>query len=429
VGRIPVSHWFVTTLARKDSTNLGEPGESTQLLSSPWKQAFRRQLKRWFVRHRRDLPWRQNSNPYKVFVSEVMLQQTTVAMVEGYYNRFITEFPTVEDLAAASEQQVLRVWEGLGYYRRARSMQAAARMVVEEFGGQFPDTVEGLMRLPGIGRYTAGAIVSIAYDKPAPILEANTFRLLTRLTAYDGDPLRAAGQRWLWHVAEQILPRREVSPFNQSLMELGSLVCTPREPKCPECPVANLCEAHRRGRVKDLLPTTKKTVYTDLHEVAVVVTKGNKVLVRQCGPTERWSGLWDFPRFQVEGTSKFAPRDTARQSLRTAVGIEATDFTHVATLKHGVTRYRITLECFVASYADGSTLKGGETVLKWLPVSKLSELPLSTTGRKMAQLVAAGERATSESVGPKPGAARKKKAAPTTGLREGGGGTRSEAKC
>ena len=387
-------------------------------LTSPWKQAFRRQLKRWYAHHQRDLPWRRGSNPYRVFVSEVMLQQTTVGAVEGYFNRFIAAFPTVDDLAAADEQQVLRLWEGLGYYRRARSLHAAARQVVADHGGKFPDTVEGLMQLPGIGRYTAGAIASIAYNKRAPILETNTYRLLTRLTAFEGDPLRAAGQRFLWGVAEQILPQRDVSPFNQALMELGSLVCTPRDPNCPACPVANLCHAHRLGRVHDLKPTLRKKTYTEVREIAVIVTKGEQVLVRQCGPQERWSGLWDFPRFAVDLADDAETEEPIRQRLHQLTGIHTGPLRHLETIKHGVTRFRITLDCYLAPYDVGRIPRDGDTVIKWVRQDLLPELPLSTTGRKMARLLARGRREWE----------KKNKAAPPTSPREGGGGTRSKAK-
>ncbi len=392
-----------------------EPLEG-QEFSTQWKQSLRRQLKRWFAHHQRDLPWRASRDPYRVFVSEVMLQQTTVAAVEAYFRRFTAAFPTVGDLAAADEQQVLRLWEGLGYYRRARGLHAAAKQVVAEYEGVFPDTVEGLMKLPGIGRYTAGAIVSIAYDKRAPILETNTYRLLTRLTAYDGDPLRAAGQRYLWQVAEEILPQRDVSPFNQALMELGSLVCTPRDPKCPTCPVANLCHGHRLGMVHDLMPTLRKKTYTDLHEAAVMITRRDRVLLRQCGPAERWSGLWDFPRFVVESTENAADPAYLRNRLRELTGVEVGALRQLTTIKHGVTRYRITLDCYLGEFERGRITTGGEGPVEWVPCEQLGELPLSTTGRKMAKLLA-GQLQKG-----------KNQAAPSTSSREGGGGTRCKAK-
>ena len=196
--------------------------ESEQLPDAPWRRGFRRRLKTWYADHARDLPWRRSRDPYAVWVSEIMLQQTQVATVRGYFDRFIRAFPTIDALARADEQDVLRLWEGLGYYRRARQLHAAAKIVADEHGGRFPRNRDAVDRLPGIGRYTAGAILSIAFDQRQPILEANTVRLFCRLLGYEGDPASTAGQRLLWAMAEAVLPRREVGLFNQALMELGS---------------------------------------------------------------------------------------------------------------------------------------------------------------------------------------------------------------
>ena len=269
-------------------------------LSSKWKQRLRRKLLAWYPKHARDLPWRRSHDPYHVWVSEIMLQQTQVATVEAYFVRFLSALPTVHDLAAADEQQVMRLWEGLGYYRRARQLHAAARVIIDELGGQMPRDSASLRKLPGIGRYTAGAICSIAYGQREPILEANTIRLLSRLVGYRNDPTKAAGQRVLWQTAEVILPRKNIAQFNQSLMELGSLVCTPTGPRCDQCPVASLCATHKAGLQHEIPLAKKKQTFTDLHEAAVVVRKNGLVLLRQCVDGERWAGLWDFPRFEIE---------------------------------------------------------------------------------------------------------------------------------
>ena len=367
---------------------MAEPDSSLDFLTSPWKQKFRRRLAAWYTKYERALPWRKSRDPYRVWISEVMLQQTQVATVEGYFGRFIEAFPTVHHLADADEQQVLRLWEGLGYYRRARMLHAAAQQVSRELGGTFPDTVDGLMQLPGIGRYTAGAIVSIAYDKRAPILEANTLRLLGRLIALKQDPTKSAGQKLLWQVAEELLPQKEVSRFNQALMELGSLVCTPREPKCGECPVEALCQARQLGVIDQLLPTTKKTQYTDLHEAAVVVERGDRVLLRQCGPDERWAGLWDFPRFEVESEGPLWAAKELESKLAQLTGVRANLGPLLKTLKHGVTRYRITLDCYRAIHQGGRLKSTAPTPAAWVPRTELAEYPLSTTGRKIAKLLA-----------------------------------------
>ena len=186
-----------------------------EAFDTKWKQSFRRRLLTWYAKHARDLPWRRSTNPYRVWISEVMLQQTQVATVKPYFQQFLKAFPTVKKLAEADEEQVLRLWEGLGYYRRARGLHAAAKRLVAEHGGRFPRDVATLQTLPGIGRYTAGAIASIAFDRRVPILEANTIRLFSRLIGYQKDPAKAAGQRLLWRTAEDVLPRKNVARFNK----------------------------------------------------------------------------------------------------------------------------------------------------------------------------------------------------------------------
>jgi A/G-specific adenine glycosylase len=358
-------------------------------LTAQWKQRFRRRLLTWFERHARDLPWRQSCDPYRVWVSEVMLQQTQVVTVKPYFERFISAFPTVHKLAAADEQQVLRVWEGLGYYRRARGLHAAAKLIVAEHSGVLPDDVPTLISLPGIGRYTAGAIASIAFDRRAPILEANTLRLLTRLIAYRDDPTKSAGQRLLWHIAEAILPYKNVAKFNQALMELGSLVCTPQEPRCSECPVESLCAARRLG-LDDKLPySTRKQQYADVREAAVVVTKSSRVLVRQCGADERWSGLWDFPRFAIAAEGPLSARHEILQKVREQTGITCGQFTAFHTLKHGVTRFRITLDCYRSDFVSGRVRSSAARPVRWARASELANLPLSVTGRRIAEWLTA----------------------------------------
>lgn len=323
-----------------------------------------------------------------------MLQQTQVATVIPYFQRFVAEFPTVQTLAAAPEDRVLRLWEGLGYYRRARQLHAAAKVIVEKFGGQFPTSFDDVRSLPGIGRYTAGAILSIAFDSRLPILEANTVRLFSRLTAFRDDPHNNAGQAFLWDVAEQILPTKEVGLFNQALMELGSLLCTPREPQCDACPVKLLCPTRAHGLQNEIPRAKKKTQFEDVTEIAVVVRRGNKVLVRRCAPTERWAGLWDFPRFPLSPGEPGAKEEhsAAEMSRRTTAltNVEIRIAERLTTIKHGVTRFRITLHCYAAEWQRG-TISGDD--LQWLSPRDLEHLPLSVTGRKIArQLVEVNKR-------------------------------------
>lgn len=350
-----------------------------------WKRQFRRKLLAWYALHARDLEWRRSPDAYRVWVSEIMLQQTQVATVKRYYPRFLAAFPTLEALAAAPEHDVLRLWEGLGYYRRARQLHHAAQVIVREHGGRFPTDREAVRRLPGIGRYTAGAILSIAYDAREPILEANTIRLFSRLIAYRGDPRDRAGETLLWRLAEELLPRRGSSRLNQALMELGSLVCTPRDVACQRCPVAELCPTNRHS-LQHLVPRPKaRPTVEAVREALLVVRRHGRVLLRQRQPGERWAGLWDFPRFAISSSGGVAS-DEIVAALHATTGISARLAGPLTTLKHGVTRFRITLECH---WADCLAAPRRRSELRWLRAEELADYPLNTTGRKIARLIAA----------------------------------------
>jgi A/G-specific adenine glycosylase len=361
--------------------------QTAHYFSSAHRQTLRRRLLAWYRKHARDLPWRRSRDPYQVWISEVMLQQTQVATVQRYFLRFIHSFPNVCLLAAADEQQVLRLWEGLGYYRRARQLHAAARQIVADHGGRLPQSIDELRRLPGIGWYTAGAIASIAFDQRAAILEANTIRLLSRLIGYRNDPLSGPAQRILWQVAEDILPRKNVAQFNQALMELGSLVCTPSEPKCDECPLSRSCVAKADGLQGEIPRVAMRQQYTQLREAAVIVRKNGGVLMRQCGRGERWAGLWDFPRFGLEAVDPASARIEIVSKLQAQTGIKCKPRDLLKTMKHGVTRYRITLQCYDAWYVGGRTRSTTHSSVRWAALAELPALPLSTTGRKIAALV------------------------------------------
>lgn len=352
------------------------------------KSLFARRLLAWFKRHARVLPWRGTRDPYRIWVSEIMLQQTQVVTVVGYYERFMARFADVESLAAAPEQEVLRLWEGLGYYRRARQMHQAAKQIVSEHGGILPQDSKTLQSLPGIGRYTAGAILSIAHDAREPILEANTNRLLSRLAAYREDPTSGAGQKVLWNLAKELLPLKNTGHFNQALMELGATICTPRDPRCEDCPVADFCQARDLG-LQDSIPLpARKTQYEDLHEAAVVVWRNGKVLVRRCQPGERWAGLWDFPRFAIVNRRGKALEQELAEKVREHTGITIEPGERLTTIKHGVTRFRITLVCHEVEFVSSSR-RPKNSEMQWLIPAKLVELPLSVTGRKISRLITA----------------------------------------
>lgn len=359
------------------------------LPDASWRKAFRRRLRAWYARHARDLPWRRSRDPYRVWVSEIMLQQTQVATVRPYFEQFLAAFPDVEALARADEQDVLRNWEGLGYYRRARQLHQAARVLVQAHGSVFPRDPQVVRGLPGIGRYTAGAILSIAFDAREPILEANTTRLHCRLLGYRESPASASGQGLLWSMAACLLPRRGVGRFNQAMMELGSQVCIARSPRCHQCPVASLCRAYREGLQHAVPPPQAKRRPEARHEVAVIVRRRGRVLLVRCPDDGRWAGLWDFPRFQVHAADSLAMRPQIVEGVRRRAGVLVEPGKHLTTIKHGVTRFRITLDCYEARYCAGPDGKADSTQMRWLMPRQLAHYPLSTTGRKLSRLAAA----------------------------------------
>lgn len=341
-----------------------------------------------------------------------MLQQTTVAAVVPFYERFLNAFPTLADLAAADQDQVLKQWEGLGYYSRARNLHKAAQQIVNERDGQFPQTADELQSLPGIGPYTAGAIASFAFDQPAPIVEANTLRLYSRLIELDDDPRSAAGQKLLWKFAGWVVARRRPADFNQAVMDIGSQICRPVDPDCRNCPLMPSCKALEAGRQNVIPLEAKKTEYTEVTEVSIAVHRKGRWLIRQRTSSERWAGLYDFVRFEIDDeitqqiprplNSKSKPKVSLQKSLFDDVaqpastatplrifdqvlqqtGLEIDQFQSLRKIRHTVTRYRINLLCLKAEASRGRIQS--ESGYQWVTSEQLNELPLSRTGRQFA---------------------------------------------
>jgi len=275
----------------------------------------------WFDQHQRDLPWRHDRDPYRIWVSEVMLQQTQVATVIPYFERFLRAFPTLTDLARATEHDVLILWEGLGYYRRARDLHRAARELVASHGGQVPNDPDVLGKLPGFGRYTCNAVLSQAFDRRLPILEANSQRLLSRLFGREAHPQEASARRWLWDAAKALLPAKRVGAFNQALMELGALVCTPTDPQCEQCPLAGRCAARLQGRQEEIPARKAAPAPTQVREAAVVVRRAGRVLLAQRPERGRWAAMWEFPH--VELRTGETEEDGANRVVVELMGMQA----------------------------------------------------------------------------------------------------------
>ncbi len=371
---------------RSEEKTEGDPLFSS-LLTPHSSLSFCRGLLAWFDRHRRNLPWRQDRDPYRVWISEVMLQQTTVAAVGPYFERFLAAFPTVIDLANADEQAVLRLWEGLGYYRRARQMHQAARRLAEEHGGKLPDDPAVWSDLPGVGRYILGAVLSQAFDRRLPIVEANSLRVLCRLFGYTGDPRSGLGQKWLWEKAGELLPAKRVGDFNQALMELGALVCTPAAPKCDACPLAGECVARAKGIQTAVPRRVVRPAVTAIREVALVIRRGPRVLLVQRPPdASRWANLWEFPHGELAAGETH--QAAAERLMEPLTGVEATVGQELRTVRHGVTRFRITLVCLEAAYRGGKFRSEFYGRGLWLRPAELADYPVSAPQRILARIVA-----------------------------------------
>jgi len=376
-------------------------------INANWLRRFRSSLRRWHKRNGRDLPWRNCRDPYRVWVSEIMLQQTTVTAVKPYFERFLQRFPNVAALAKADEADVLKLWEGLGYYSRARNLRKAAQEIIAN-GGRFPKTVETWHELPGIGRYTAGAIMSFALDRPAPILEANTLRLYCRLLGFREDPRSTNGQRTLWSFAEQLVPTKSPGEFNQALMDLGATVCTPTDPHCNECPVASCCRALAEEAQAEIPAPKRRPEITETHEACIAIESSGRYLIYRRPEGQRWAGLWDFPRFELptnvmatspEVATAFLGRRPRPKKVRatnaklflerriaTEFGPRVTITEQLTQIKHNVTRFRITLDCWLAE-ANGNADVTTTFPTVWIAPAMFAKYPLSTTGRQLAELL------------------------------------------
>lgn len=355
----------------------------------------------WYSREARELPWRSTRDPYAIWLSEIMLQQTQVATVLPYYRRFLAEFPNVTSLASASESNVMRFWEGLGYYRRACQLHLAAKIIRDEYLGEFPKTFESILALPGVGRYTAGAICSFAYGMPTPIVEANTQRLYARLLGETALITSSSAQKKLWEFADLLVTQasreaegdsRKVnqstrySPgeINQALMELGARICTPNQPKCLLCPLPRFCRAYQTGKQHSTPVLKSRTQAIERHMALLCIcNKKSQWLLRQCGPEEHWAGLWDFPRFDVSASSA-AQQEIASQ-FKSRYGKSVAVDGPFKTIRHAVTKYRIHLQCHRGELSNNRISK--KSGLQWFSIDELAKLGMNTTGRKVAKML------------------------------------------
>ena len=335
----------------------------------------RRRLLEWYRRHRRDLPWRRNGDAYRVWVSEVMLQQTTVKAVVPYYERFLARFPTVGALAAASEEDVVASWSGLGYYHRARNLWRGARHVLGHHAGEFPRTLEAALAVPGVGLYTASAVLSIAHDVPLPVVDGNVRRVLARLLALRGAQWQKDGP--YYNRAEELLDRGSPGDWNQAVMELGATVCLPRKPACPACPVRSQCQAYALG-IQDELPEARgRRAPVDVTVAAALVEKDGRVLMVRRAEGRLMGRMWEVPQTSLESHGL---RDLARELLERH-GLDLAPGPLVARGRHAITFRRIRLEAYRARLRREPPPDPDRFL--WATPAEIGALPVSSLTRKV----------------------------------------------
>ena len=368
------------------NTNITSPLPTSDQITDPITQkhlhVFRDDLVAWFDGERRDMPWRRTDDPYRIWLSEVMLQQTRVDQARPYYERFVAAFPTAEALAAADLDDVLRLWEGLGYYSRARNLHKAARMIVETFDGRFPDTYDAIRTLPGVGAYTAAAVLSIAFDRPHAVLDGNVIRVLTRAFAIEDEVNKNRTKKQLQRLADALLDPSKPGDFNEAMMELGATVCTPKSPRCPSCPLQSVCAAFA-ARTPEAFPVKKKKAPVPHYDIAagLLFNDDGELLIQRRPEDKMLGGLWEFPGGKREPGEPL--EETCRRELREELGIEIEIEELFGTVSHAYTHFKITLYAFRCRITSGTPQSREGLPLRWVSVPDLSNYAFPRANRRL----------------------------------------------
>jgi A/G-specific adenine glycosylase len=347
-------------------------------------------LLRWFDSQKRDLPWRKTDDPYHILVSEFMLQQTQVKTVIPYYWRWLKSFPTLETLAAASETSILKHWEGLGYYSRARNLKETARIIHQEHDSQVPSDYESLIKLPGIGRYTAGAILSIAFNQNFPVLDGNIKRVLSRLFCMKEDGQTSASEKCLWQKAEQLLPVSRPGDFNQAVMELGATLCLPKAPLCLSCPLAAICKANEQEVQENFPPAKKKSPTEKIQVSAAVIRRGGKTYIQKRIQGGLMGGLWEFPGGKLEQGE--TPEDCLLREIREELGVDVLIRQKLMTIKHSYTRFRVTLHVYLCRLPSGRLRPSCCEEWRWASTEEILAYPFPAANVKILNYLTEQER-------------------------------------
>ena len=337
----------------------------------------------WFQDNARDLPWRQTYSPYHVWISEIMLQQTQMDRVLVYFNNWMKRFPDIDSITEAGEEEVLKLWEGLGYYTRARNIVRTANILIDQYNGELPSDDELLLKLPGIGKYTAGAIMSIAFNKENAIVDANIERLFARLFNLDKPVKNKITHAFIWQKANKLIPKGKAREFNQSLMELGALVCIPQNPRCRICPVKDFCLSLSENIV-DKRPVAGKPSKTVFIEMTTgILTHKGKILIQKRKPEGVWANLWEFPGGRLESgeTPEMALVREYREETELSIG----KLKKITTVKHSYTIYRVTLHCYFCTLVDGryEPVLHAAQEYRWVTPEELSYYAFPAGHRKL----------------------------------------------
>lgn len=347
-------------------------------------RAIRRALLQWFRRHARPLPWRTRRSPYPVWVSEVMLQQTRVETVIPYYRRFLRVFPTLASLAKAPRERVLELWSGLGYYRRARHLHQAARILARHFGGRFPRDYAQARSLPGVGDYTARAVLSVAYNLPFAVLDGNVARVVARLGAFRGSFNQPRFRRAVERKLDRLLSSRQPGDFNQALMELGQTVCVPRAPRCPVCPWRRWCQAYRRGRPESFPAPRARRATRARHLASAVIRRGRQVAMVRGLDDGLLTDLWNFP--SAFGNSRRAALRRLKEKLAAEVRGSIRFGAPLGELRHGITYRAIRVHLYPAEISPDNSCGA----FRWFPLPRLSRAAVSQLARKTTEKLLTG---------------------------------------
>ncbi len=346
---------------------------------------FRDRLIAWYGAHKRSLPWRRTGGVYPLWVSEVMLQQTQVATVIPYFERFMNAYPTVKDLARADLQSVLKIWEGLGYYARARNLHKAARMVLERFGGKIPETYREFKKLPGVGEYIAAAVMSIAYQQPYAVVDGNVKRVLSRVLIIGAPVNDASSQKVFQTAANRLLDPRRPGDFNQALMELGALCCRPKNPLCNECPVNELCTAFQKSGVSEYPVKRAYTRIPTYHIAVGVIRKDGKLLITRRKEDGLLGGLWEFPGGKVE-SGENAEAACVRE-IHEEVNLQVEVASHLTRVRHAYTHFKIVMDVYLCRYISGSVQLQDAVDYRWITRDEISDFPFPRANHKFIPLL------------------------------------------